>query len=88
MSLESTLGKRDWLSRNEDNIKRILPDTWTLLDNLNVLKLGMGLKLAGIDWRSPEELVKVMVFLERIGFLERRNGYQVRANPSRVMPKL
>lgn len=79
-----TLGNPQWLRENEDKIKALLPDTWTHMENLNGLKLGFQLKLVGIDWRSHDEFGKVMVFLERMGFLIRTNGVLVRANPSKI----
>lgn len=86
-SLQATLGSRDWLPKNEDAIKRLLPDTWTHIENLDGLRIGFQLKLIGVDWRSELEFGKVMVFLEKVGLMQRQNGYQVRANPSRVFPK-
>jgi len=86
MNLQDTLGNIEWLRANEDAIKKMLPDTWTHMENLNGLKLGFQMKLLGIDWRTEDQFGKVMVFLEKMGFLQRQNGYQVRANPSRVIP--
>ena len=86
MNLQDTLGNIEWLRANEDAIKKMLPDTWTHMENLNGLKLGVQMKLLGIDWRTEDQFGKVMVFLEKMGFLQRQNGYQVRANPSRVIP--
>lgn len=86
MNLKDTLGNIDWLRANEDAVKKLLPETWTHMENLNGIKLGFGLKLVGIDWRSEDQFGKVMLFLEKIGFMQRQNGYQVRANPNRVIP--
>ncbi len=86
MSLQDTLGNMEWLRANEDAVKKLLPENWTHIENLNGMKLGFGLKLVGIDWRSEDQFGKVMLFLEKIGFMQRQNGYQVRANPSRVIP--
>lgn len=84
-----TLGNPEWLSAHEDRIKALLPSIWTHIENLAgapVLRLGFQLKLWGVPWRSTEEFGVVMEFFEWVGFLQRQNGYQVRANPSRVMP--
>jgi len=78
-----TLGSLEWLAANEDGLKKLLPETWTLDTNLNGMKIGFGLKLLGVDWRSVDDFSRVMVFLEKTGLLLRKD-YQVRANPSRV----
>lgn len=84
MNLIETLGNETWLKANEAKIKEMLPETWTHIGNLNGLKLGFHLKLIGVDWRSPDEFGRVMLFLEKAGMMQRQNGYQVRANPSSI----
>jgi len=83
MSLENTLGNTKWLKENEAKIKELLPETWTHVSNLNGLSLGFKLKLLGIDWRSQDEFGRVMVFLEKTGFML-RDGLTVRGNPSNI----
>lgn len=78
-----TLGNTDWLKANEDAISNMLPETWTHIENLNGLKIGFQLKLLGFDWRSEEQLSKIMVFLERVGIMQ-REGYTVRRNPNSI----
>lgn len=82
-ALIKTLGNQEWLATNEAALKALLPETWTLVTNLNGPKLGWGLKLLGVDWRSEQEFGRVMVFLEKVQLMQRRD-YQVRANPGRV----
>ena len=74
MTLIDTLGNEQWIREHEVEIRKLLPDTWTHINNIHGLKLGFGLKLLGVDWRSDDEFGKVMVFLERIGILQRQNG--------------
>lgn len=81
--LRQTLGSKHWMKENESSIKSILPQTWTHSGNLNLMRLMFQLKVVGIDWRSEEEFVKVMSFLEKIGILI-RDGELVRANPAQV----
>lgn len=87
MNLIDTLGNKTWLKENEAKIKEMLPETWTHMENLNGLKLGFHLKLIGVDWRSQDEFGRVMLFLEKIGMLQRQNGYHVRANPEAYSAK-
>lgn len=86
MTLQTTLGNTEWLKNHEDDVKKILPKTWTHVGNLNTLKLGFQLKLLGIDWRSYDEFGKVMIFLEKIGFML-RDGYKIRVNNKSVFTK-
>jgi hypothetical protein len=69
VNLKDTLGNEQWLRANEKAVKDMLPETWTHMNNLNGLQLGFKMKLLGIDWRSEDEFGRVMVFLERIGFM-------------------
>ena len=79
MNLKDTIGNADWLRKNEDAIKEMLPDVWTHIDNLNGLQLGFKLKLLGVDWRGEDEFGKIMVYLEKIGVML-RDGFTVRRN--------
>lgn len=83
MTLMTTLGNTEWLKKHENEVKELLPKTWTHIENISALKLGFKLKLLGIDWRSEDEFGKVMVFLEKIGFML-RDGYKVRVNNKSV----
>lgn len=84
MSLQDTLGSKAWLAQHEDELRNVLPELWTHIENLNGLQIGFRLKLIGVNWRTEDEFAKVMVFLEKVGIMQRQNGYQVRRNPSRV----
>lgn len=86
MSLRDTLGNQHWLKQNEPKLRELLPETWTLATNLNGLKLGFGLKLIGVDWRSEDEFGRVMVFLEKVGIMQRKD-YLVRRNPDLLFSK-
>lgn len=82
--LRNTIGNEAWMRANEGAIKKLLPDVWTHMDNLNGLQLGCGLKLLGIPWYSIDEFGRIMLYLEKIGILQRQNGFQVRANPGSI----
>lgn len=78
-TLIETLGNENWLRENEQKLKNLLPKTWTHMSNINGLKIGFGLKLIGVDWRTNEEFSRVMIFLEKVGIMIRQNTYQVQA---------
>lgn len=78
-SFRTTLGNEEWMKANTEALKKLLPETWTHVSNLNGLQIGFNFKLLGIDWRSELEFGKVMVFLEKIGLMQ-RDGVLVRGN--------
>lgn len=79
-NLKETIGNEAWVRENETKLKDLLPETWTHMHNLNGLKIGFGLKLIGVDWRSQDEFGKVMVWMEKIGIMIRQNTYQIQAS--------
>lgn len=83
-SAKNTLGNLDWLKANEDKIKSILPNSWTHMREVRMFEIAVRLKLMGVDWTTPEDLVKILQFIEKIGFMVRK-GYLVKSNPQRVL---
>lgn len=79
-NLKETICDINWLQENEDKIKKLLPEVWTHMHNINALKIGFGLKILGIDWRSHSEFGSIMVFLEKAGIIVRQRTYQVKAS--------
>lgn len=71
------------LRKNEDGIKKMLPETWTHMHNLNGLQLGFQLKLMGFDWRSQDQFGAFMVAFEKAGLLL-RDGMLIRRNHHQV----
>jgi hypothetical protein len=65
------------MKQNTDKIKKLLPETWTHMRNINMLQIGFQLKVLGVDWRSEEELAKCLAFFERTGLMI-RDGMTVR----------
>lgn len=82
--LEQTLGNETWLRENEAALRRLFPDTWTHVHNLNILRIGFKLKLLGVDWRSVEEMKTILKYLQKIGAVQVQNIYQIRANPRNI----
>ncbi len=83
MRMVDTLGNKEWLQKNEDAIKKLFPETWTHVRNLNALQVGFGLKVLGCDWRSKDDFRGVMLFLEKAR-LVLRDDMCVKRNPDRV----
>jgi hypothetical protein len=83
--LTQTLGNQAWLTANMNKLLDLFPQTWTFETNLSLVQIGFNLKLIGVDWRSPEELVNIMVFAEKSKLLI-RDGRTVKANPAFRIP--
>jgi len=81
--LALTLGNEEWVKENEDKIKKVFPNTFTHMQNLNMLKIGFGLKIIGIDWRTYHELSNAMVFFEKSGLLLRQDNC-IKSNPHSI----
>ena len=85
LDLTHTLFDLDWLKNHESELKSVLPDTPTHMQNFDVLPFGYRLKLMGIDWRSPDDLAAILVHLTKIGIIQQVDDvYHIRANPNSI----
>ena len=75
--LAATLTNAEWLRTNRQALLDMLPETWTLVENVNLLRIGFKLKCLGVDWRSDDEFASIMVWLEKSGHML-RDGRNVR----------
>ena len=71
MNLQDTLENEEWLTKNTEGLKNILPETWTHVSNLNGLQMAWRFKLVGLDWRSDLDFGQIMVKLEKLGIMQR-----------------
>lgn len=85
LSLIGTFGNVEWMKKNEDKIKAELPETWTHIKNkeFSPLALGFTLKVLGVDWRSEDDLVKIMLLLEQLRIVQ-REGSTIRRSPDSI----
>ena len=83
MSLQDTLGNKNWLKSNEDKVKAVFPVVFTDIITLNGLKIGADLRLIGIEWNTEKEFEMIMMFLQKLGFIL-REGQSVKCNPNSV----
>ena len=75
------------LQHNEAAIKAIrelFPEQWTHPENLNVLPILFGLKLNGVDWRSPSDFGAFMVLARAVGIVDCDKLYLVRRGTSEI----
>ncbi len=86
MSLQDTLGNKEWLRANEDAIKKLLPDKWTDITQLQGVRIGSKLKELGVEYNSEEQFARIMIFMEKIGIVQAK-GNRVRNNPDSIFKK-
>lgn len=81
--MKDTIGNQDWLKENETSIKKLFPETWTPIKNLNTLHIVCEFKLIGVILRSDDDLMNAMAYLDQIGILK-RFGSKIRRNPESI----
>jgi len=71
-------------------VKKVFPESFTHIANLNVAAIGFGLKVAGIDWRSQHDYAVFMGLAAEAGIIEHENGnpYILRRGTTAVKPIL
>lgn len=62
------------------NIWNLFPETFTHVDNLNNLRLLFNFKVNGFDYRTNEESVEIMKFLQEYKVIL-VDGYTIKKNP-------
>lgn len=83
MNLEQTLDDDQWVRAHEDQIREMLPETWTHVSNIDQVRFGFRMKVLGIDWKSYADLGAIFAALERKRIMI-RDGVIVRYNPARA----
>lgn len=69
--LRATLGNREWLERNNRALRATLPPIWSHINDPEVLlRLGITLKMLGVDWHDTNELPLIVHWLHRLGMAE------------------
>lgn len=82
-NLRETLGSEIWVKENEDKLRELIPDIWTPMQKMSLLKVGFQLKLMGVMWTENEHLTGFMVWLEKVGIMQRHEVF-IRRNPNRI----
>lgn len=68
-----TMGDPEWLIRNKDYIIKALPKDWTSVSNADFqLRFGFAIKILGVEWREPFDIILCLYWLNRVGFAESR----------------
>ena len=82
-TLQEIITNPKWVAKYLDNTIETLPETWLHSSNFNFLSFGFQLKLAGIDWRSEDDLAAVLAHFEENKIIF-RDGYSFRVNPKHL----
>lgn len=83
--IAQTLGSYEWLSKNEDALKDLFPETWIHFANINTLQLMLKLKILGVDYKTEDQLGRILVILEKVRIVI-RDGLFIRRNPNKIFP--
>lgn len=71
----NTLENPEWWDKHEASMFNLLPDTWTHIQNVATsfasLPYRYQLKLIGLDWRSDEDIARILATLDKMGVLLR-----------------
>lgn len=74
-SLQETLGNAQWLIDNYPKLRELFPTARTQADLEFLTRLGFRLKVVGVDWRSNDELLQVMLLCHHLGLYDQwRSG--------------
>ncbi len=79
--LISTLGNMDWVRANIHKIQACLPQTWTHMDNIDLIKFGASLKSIGILWTDYNQLSSILILFDRTKIILRENKL-IKINPN------
>lgn len=60
-----------------DAVRAAFPETWTHVHNIDWLRVGWKLKLAGVNWNSLPDMA---ARCEKAGIIQ-RDGYTLRRTP-------
>lgn len=85
--IAATLFNEEWIGDNGDEIRAVLPETWTHLRNVDIPRIGFTLKILGVDWRSDEELCACIGTFEQNGLVW-RDGYVIRRRDGTFSPRV
>jgi hypothetical protein len=69
--LRPTLGSEAWVRRHQGKICALMPLLWTPAGDPEFLvRFGIGLKLLGVDWSDPAELLVAIHWLAHIQLVD------------------
>lgn len=70
-----------WLIENHENLMNLLPATYTHEDNLDFVQFGFSLSLLGVHFENKEDLEEIILYLESLNLLNRKNEFLIVRNP-------
>jgi hypothetical protein len=74
----------NWIRKHHEDLMNALPDMWTHIENIDFTMLGLRLKILNVPWDTKDDLHQILVYLESIDLIQRKNGYQIVRNPDTV----
>lgn len=76
MTLQDTLGNFQWLVDHYTQVRNVFPAERISIGQQDLVRIGFALKVAGVEWRTEDELTRAMVVCHRLGMFsqELANG--------------
>ncbi len=70
----------EWIVDHEEALRKLFPEEWTRIIDLNPAQIGFNLKLLDLDWRENSDFVNIMTCLTAAGFCYRNEEEVKRKN--------
>ena len=68
--LRNTIGNEQWMRGRIHDLRELFPEQWTKADQSHVLRVGMQLKIMGVQWTTEDQLTKILVYFNRVKVCE------------------
>lgn len=59
-----------WVSANDAKLRNLFPEQWTRSEELDMMRIGEGLRDLGCDWYSVPQLLECCMTLAAYGIVE------------------
>lgn len=73
-TLKNTVCNKYWVLENLDRLRKIFPETWTHMHNINLIAVGYQLKLLGVDYRTDAEFAECFASMEKFKVIIREGA--------------
>jgi hypothetical protein len=70
----NTLFNGDWLIQNHDKLINLMPETWTHVDNLDFMNLGLTFDMLGVHWETKNDIFDILNFFHSVDMIKIKNG--------------
>lgn len=69
-SIQETLGNKAWVQAHLTELGELFPIIPVKVDMQLFLSVGFNIKIMGVDWRSNDDLPKILSFLQKLKLVD------------------